>query len=82
MVDPDSRSIDYTVDMNVNKQGCHLQISGRDIDPPSVLRERAGKPAHVVVMTPNDVAEIAGTCRDIGVAAPFMDASGEELIAE
>jgi hypothetical protein len=81
IVDPDARLIDYTVDMNVNKQGSYVPISGRRIDSPTILRERAGKPAIVVVMNPNYVEEIASTCRDLGVAASFMDASGEELIA-
>ena len=81
MVDPDARLIDYTVDMNVNKQGSYVPISGRRIDSPAILRERAGQPAIVVVMNPNYVEEIASTCRDLGVAASFMDASGEELIA-
>lgn len=81
MVDPDSRLIDYTVDMNVNKQGCYVPISGRRIDPPAVLRQRARSSAVVIVMNPNYVEEIASTCRDLGVAASFMDASGEELIA-
>lgn len=81
MVDPDSRLIDYTVDMNVNKQGCYVPISGRRIDSPAVLRPRAGSLAVVVVMNPNYVQEIASTCRGLGVAASFMDASGGELIA-
>lgn len=81
MVDPDSRLIDYTVDVNVNKQGCFVPISGRRIDPPAVLREHANRAAVVVVMNPNYVEEIASMCRGLGVVASFLDASGEELIA-
>ena len=81
MVDPDSRLIDHTVDVNVNKQGCYVPISGRRIDAPAVLQQHAGKPAVVVVMNPNYVHEIASMCRGLGVAASFLDASGAELVA-
>lgn len=81
LVDPDSRLIDHTVDVNVNKQGCYVPISGRRIDAPAVLQQHAGKPAVVVVMNPNYVHEIASMCRSLGVAASFLDASGEELVA-
>jgi hypothetical protein len=81
MVDPDSHLIDYTVDVNVNKQGCYVPISGRRIDAPAVLQQHADKPAVVVVMNPNYVYEIASMCRGLGVVATFLDASGEELIA-
>ena len=81
MVDPDSRLIDYTVDVNVNKQGCYVPISGRRIDAPTVLRQHADKPAVVVVMNPNYVHEVASECRGLGIVASFLDASGEELAA-
>jgi len=81
MVDPDSHLIDYTVDVNVNKQGCYVPISGRRIDAPAVLQQHANKPAVVVVMNPNYVHEIASMCRGLGVVASFLDASGEELVA-
>jgi hypothetical protein len=81
MVDPDSRLIDYTVDVNVNKQGCYVPISGRRIDAPAVLRQTAGQPAVVVVMNPNYVDEIASICRGLGVTASLLDASGAELVA-
>jgi hypothetical protein len=81
MVDPDVRFIDYTVDVNVNKQGCYVPISGRRIDPPGVLREQGSRPAVVIVMNPNYVEEIATMCRGLGVVALFLDASGQELIA-
>jgi hypothetical protein len=81
MVDPDSRLIDYTVDVNVNKQGCYVPISGRRIDAPAALRQNTNRPAVVVVMNPNYVEEIASMCRGLGVVASFLDASGKELIA-
>jgi len=81
MVDPESRLIDYTVDVNVNKQGCYVPISGRRIDAPAVLQQHANTPAVVVVMNPNYVHEIASMCRGLGVVASFLDASGQELIA-
>ena len=81
LVDPDSRLIDFTVDVNVNKQGCYVPITGRRIDAPAVLRQHAARPAVVVVMNPNYVDEIAGMCRGLGVAASFLAASGEELVA-
>jgi SAM-dependent methyltransferase len=81
MVDPDSNLLDYTVDVNTNKQGCFVPISGRRIDAPSVLKQVGGRPAIVVVMNPNYVSEIAAMCRGLGVTASYVDAAGQELLA-
>ena len=81
MVDPDSALIDYTVDVNVNKQGGYVPISGRRIEAPVSLRASAHQSVVVVVMNPNYLGEIATTCRDLGVSCEFLDASGVELVA-
>ena len=81
MVDPDSTLVDYTVDVNTNKQGGYVPVSGRRIDAPSSLREAGSTPLVVVVMNPNYLGEIANTCRDLGVRAEFLDASGVELVS-
>jgi hypothetical protein len=81
MVDPDSSLIDYAVDVNVNKQGCFVPISGRRIDSPAALQQHGDTPVAVVVMNPNYVGEIAARCRSLGIAASFLDASGGELAA-
>ena len=77
MVDPDSTMLDYAVDVNVNKQGCYVPISGRRIDAPSILQQ-AGEVA-IVVMNPNYVNEIVAACDELGVAASYLDATGVEL---
>lgn len=81
MVDPDSTLIDYTVDVNVNKQGGYVPISGRRIDAPASLRAESGRALVVVVMNPNYFDEIAALCRRLGVRAAFLDASGVQLVA-
>jgi hypothetical protein len=81
MVDPDSTLIDHTVDVNANKQGCYVPISGRRIEAPDTLRQIGETPLAVVVMNPNYLGEIAAACRELGVSATYLDASGTELVA-
>lgn len=72
LVDPDSSLIDDCVDVNENKQGCFVPLTGHPISAPAVLRERAGSPVAVVVMNANYRDEIESTCRALGVDASFV----------
>ena len=81
LVDPDSTLVDAAVDINVNKQGCFVPTTGRRIDAPADLRRLAGGRVAVVVMNTNYVDEIRGTCRELGMAAEFLDAGGRLVAA-
>ena len=81
LVDPDSTLVDAAVDINVNKQGCFVPTTGRRIDAPADLRRLAGGRVAVVVMNTNYVDEIRGACRELGMAAEFLDAGGRPVAA-
>ena len=84
LVDPDGTLIDAAVDINVNKQGCFVPLSGRAIEAPAALARighGAARRAAVVVMNPNYVDEIRGACASLGVAADFVEASGATIPA-
>ena len=83
LVDPDSTLIDLSVDINPNKQGCFVPLSGRAIEAPSALTRLAagGGRLAIVVMNPNYVDEIRGACASLGVAADFLEASGALISA-
>ena len=72
LVDPDGSLIDFCVDVNANKQGCFVPLTGHLISAPTVLREHArNRPLTVVVMNENYRDEIERACRAMGVKASF-----------
>jgi len=79
LVDPDGTLVDAAVDVNTNKQGCFVPTTGRRIESPSVLRRFAGRRVVVLVMNTNYGDEIAAACRELGVDAELVDASGRSL---
>jgi hypothetical protein len=74
LVDPERSVIDVCIDVNENKQGCYVPVTGHRIDPPEVLRGRGA--LSVVVMNENYRAEIEETCRALGVDATFVALEG------
>jgi hypothetical protein len=78
LVDPEGTLIDDCVDVNENKQGCFVPLTGHPISAPAALRERAGSPVAVVVMNPNYRDEIESACRELGVDATFWEV--DELV--
>lgn len=83
LVDPDSSLIDLAVDVNVNKQGCFVPLSGRAIEAPAALARVAtgGRRTAVVIMNPNYADEIREACAALRVEADFLDASGARVAA-
>ena len=79
LVDPESTLIDAAVDVNVNKQGAFVPTTGRMIEAPAALQRAAGRPLAVVVMNPNYLHEIRGTCASLGLRPSFVDAAGAAL---
>jgi hypothetical protein len=71
LVDPDASRIDYCIDVNTNKQGCFVPVTGHAISAPIVLRS-ASRPVTVIVMNENYRDEIATTCREIGIDAKLV----------
>lgn len=71
LVDPDASLIEYCIDVNANKQGCFVPLTGHAISAPTALRS-ASRPVTVMVMNENYRDEIAATCRDIGIHASLV----------
>jgi hypothetical protein len=67
LVDPDATTIDFCVDINENKQGCFVPLTGHRIDAPEALRAARDQSLVVLVMNENYSAEIERSCRDMGL---------------
>jgi hypothetical protein len=75
LIDPQVELIDYCVDVNPNKQGCYVPLTGHVISPPEVLTELDGDgKLAVFVMNENYSDEIRRTCRELNVDAILVDA--------
>jgi SAM-dependent methyltransferase len=74
LLDPHASLIDFCVDVNTNKQGRFVPLTGHEIRPPAALRETAGELV-VVVMNENYRDEIAAACAGLGVAATLVAAA-------
>lgn len=75
LVDPQSLFIDYCIDVNPNKQGCYVPLTGHAISSPEALAGLG--PEHkvaVLVMNENYLDEIRRTCRELNVAAVVFGA--------
>jgi hypothetical protein len=72
--DADDPLIDRCVDVNVNKQGCFVPVSGQPIEAPEALRAE-GRPVTVVAMNANYVEEIRASCAALGVDAVVRSAT-------
>jgi hypothetical protein len=81
LVDPDSTLIDFAVDINANKQGCFVPMTGRAIEAPHALRRAGGRPVAIVVMNMNYLAEIRSGCEQLGITASLFDATVTEVSA-
>ncbi len=79
LVDPQRGLIDYCVDVNRNKQGCFVPVTGHRIESPDVLPVEFAERLAIVVMNENYLKEIAATCRGRGLSPMFLNASGELL---
>ena len=70
LVDPDAALIDFCIDINPNKQGCFVPVSGHAISAPDALRSRTSeRPLEIVMMNENYISEIARACSELGIAA-------------
>lgn len=76
LVDPDASLIDFCIDVNTNKQGSFVPVTGHIISAPTVLQESASDRLVVVVMNENYRTEIEQICRCMGMAATCVSASG------
>ena len=79
LVDTDRTLIDFCIDMNPNKQGCFVPLTGHSIEAPEMLRKVNSKPLAVVVMNPNYSYEIRNTCKALSIEPVFMDATGNKV---
>jgi hypothetical protein len=72
LTDPDALLIDHCIDVNPNKQGCYVPLTGHVIKAPEALTN--ARELTVVVMNQNYADEIRLRCRRLGVDATFVDA--------
>ena len=79
LVDPDCRLLDFCIDINPNKQGCFVPVTGHAISSVEALPRDSAQRLAVVVMNTNYLAEVAATCRSRGLNPLFLNASGELL---
>lgn len=76
LVDPETRILDYCLDVNPNKQNGFAPVTAHRIQSPDVLATADGPQGKlaVVVMNENYLPEIRERCRQLGVAAEFFAA--------
>jgi SAM-dependent methyltransferase len=79
LVDPRLELIDHCVDVNPNKQGCYVPLTGHEINSPNVLTELQGeRQVAVLVVNENYLGEVRRTCRELNVDARFIDVYADE----
>jgi len=77
LTDPNAALIAFCIDVNPNKQGSFVPLTGHEIAPPDALRARADeRRLTIVVMNEVYAGEIEERCRALGVAATFVGAAG------
>lgn len=74
LVDRDTSLIDFCIDINPNKQGRFVPLTGHAISAPAVLRRTSGTHLLVAVMNENYRDEIAGICRGMGLCPTLLSA--------
>jgi len=73
LVDPRASLIDFCIDVNANKQGCFVPLTGHVINAPAALATRdAARALTVVVMNENYRMEIEAACRTMGLDATVL----------
>ncbi len=70
LTDPETRMIDYAIDINPGKQGLHLAGSGLEVISPEAAARRA--PKTIFVMNPNYLDEIERLLNDHGSDATLV----------
>lgn len=79
LTDPDASLVDVCVDVNENKQGCFVPLTGHPIQAPEALRSLE-RPLTVLVMNENYREEIERACAELGVDATFANAAEAQTI--
>lgn len=76
LTDPGASLVDACVDVNPNKQGCYVPLTGHPIQAPEALRALE-RPLTVLVMNENYRAEIERTCAGLGLEATVTTAEAQ-----
>ena len=79
LVDTDKNLLDFCVDVNKNKQGRFIPLTGYQIEAPETLSQARESHLLIVVMNPNYLSEIRKKCLELSLSPAFMDANGNEL---
>lgn len=72
LTDPQRSLIDLCLDINVNKQGAFVPLTGHMITSPDALIDGFDRTPLLVVMNENYRDEIARTCQELGVEATLV----------
>jgi SAM-dependent methyltransferase len=78
LTDPEASLVDACVDVNLNKQGCYVPLTGHPIQAPETLRSLE-RPLTVIVMNENYRAEIERTCAELGLDATVATAEAQTI---
>jgi SAM-dependent methyltransferase len=78
LTDPDASRVDACVDVNPNKQGCYVPLTGHPIEAPETLRSLE-RPLTVLVMNENYRAEIERACAALGLDATVTTAEAQTI---
>jgi hypothetical protein len=73
VVDPESSLVDFCVDVNTNKHGSFVPLSGHAIEAPTVLAGH-GTALTVLAMNENYRSEIEAECARMGIDAAVTGA--------
>lgn len=79
LMDADRTLIDFCIDVNENKWGCFVPLTGHLIEGPEVLRKEGSRPLAIVVMNLNYLSEIKDMCRTLALRPMFLDAQSNKL---
>lgn len=78
LADPDTSLVDACVDVNPNKQGCYVPLTGHPIQAPETLRSLE-RPLAVLVMNENYRAEIERACAELDLDAAVATAEAQTI---
>ena len=82
LIDADRKLFDYCIDISQKKSKSFVAHTGHQINVPEILRAAGTAKLVIVVMNTNYLTEIAESCKQLGLNSKYIDAGGNDLIAE
>jgi hypothetical protein len=72
LIDPECNLVDQCVDINIDKQGKFLPVTGKLIQSPEKILEKTANPV-IIIMNPNYKSEIIALCQSYNLQAEFYE---------